>query len=165
MKKRYQNLLLAGIITNLVLAILSFINVRNSGSEVEFILWAYPLGAFVWEDLLVFSAANVIACIFVTFIKDFRYIFIYFLSFWLIRSIGETFYWFLQQFCTSTMYPHDQYDWDRNSILSSLIGDLSNQKYFILNQISWQIVTVLCICGFIFVLKKWNSLRKAFVKR
>ena len=165
MKKKYRSYLQIGIILNFILALISFINVRNSGTEVVFIFWAYPLGAFVWEDLLIFSIANAIACLFVTFIKDFRYIFIYFLSFWLVRSIGETFYWFLQQFSVNTLYPHDQYSWNRNRIIELLFGELSNQKYFIINQISWQIVTVFCICGFIFILKRWNVLDKVFKKR
>jgi len=160
MKKHFRNILLTGIVISLLLAIVSFINVRNSGTEVQFILWAYPLGAFIWEDLLVFSIANIIACIFVILINDFRYIFIYFLSFWFVRSIGETFYWFLQQFCVNPSYPHDQYSWENSSILSRLLGNLSDQKYFIINQISWQIVTVFCICGFVFILKRWKYLSK-----
>jgi hypothetical protein len=158
MKRKLKQLLIFWIILNAFLLILSFCKVRNSGEEVTFIPWAYPLGAFVWEDLLIFSLYNVIASVVILLIKDFRFIIVFSLIFWLVRSLGETFYWFLQQFNQPALYPHSEYDWNKGGWVKAIFGDLSDQKYFILYQVGWQVISVLCITGLIYLFKNWERI-------
>lgn len=160
MKNKFKFLLLFWIVINALLLIISFVNVYHSGEQVTFITWAYPFGAFVWEDLFIFSFYNIIASVVILFIKDFRYIFVFILSFWLVRAIGETLYWFLQQFNQPAEYPHSQYDWNSGGWTKLIFGNLSDQKYFIIYQIGWQVVTVFCIVGLIYVLKNWEKFGK-----
>ena len=155
-------LIIFWIVLNLLLLILSFCKVRNSGEEVTFITWAYPLGAFIWEDLLVFSFYNILASVIILILKDLRYILVFPLFFWLIRSLGETLYWFLLQFNQPAIYPHSEYDWDKGGWVKYLFGDLSDQKYFIIYQIGWQVVSVMCLVGLTYVFKNWKRLGSKF---
>lgn len=160
MKKRIRLFLKLWCVLMLFMFFLSFFLVRNSGDEVTFILWASPIGAFVWEDLFVFSLANVIGSVTVLLLDDVRYAFLFADIFWIVRSLGETFYWFLQQFNQPAEYPHNSYMWNNQPILDQVFGDVSNQKYFILFQISWQVITVFSVLFLIFILKNWEELGK-----
>lgn len=160
MKKRLNIALFIWIMLNLTFAFLAFCNVRNSGEEVTFIPWAYPLGAFVWEDLLIFSLYNIVASLVILIIKDFRFIIVFPLAFWLIRSLGETLYWFLQQFNQPASYPHSEYDWNKGGWVRSIFGDLSDQKYFIIYQITWQVASVMCLVGLTYIFKNWQRIGK-----
>ena len=130
MKKYFRTLLIAWLVLSFIFMILAFINVRNSGESWELIIWGILWGAFIWEDLVVFALYNVVASIVVLLIKDNRYVLVFILFFWLIRSLGEVLYWFLQQFNQPAHYPHDQYDWQKDCWQKALFGDLSNQNYF-----------------------------------
>lgn len=160
MKKKLNIFLKLWIILNFILFILSIINVRNNFETVTFITWAYSLGAFIWEDLLIFSIYNIIACLITFLFNDFRFILIFPICFWFIRSLGETFYWFLQQFHEPDNYPLNKYSWSNGGLLKLFLGDLSNQKYFIIHQISWQVISVLCLVDIIWVFKNWKYLGK-----
>lgn len=160
MKIIFRKLLIGWIVISAFLAIVSFLNVRNSGEEVRFILWASGIGAFVWEDMLIFALYNIMASSIILWIHDFRCALLFADVFWIVRSVGETFYWFLQQFNQPTEYPHNYYAWNCNGWVKFLLGNISNQKFFILFQIFWQVATVLAIVGLIWILKNWQKLGK-----
>ncbi len=161
MKKKFNTFLLIWLVINVVALITSYLSLRDAGQEVTFIVpWGTLWTAYIWEDLLVFSIFNILGVIIVKLIKDNRYFILLQILFFLIRAIGEIFYWFLQQFTINTPYPHNQYDWENNPICNAIFGQLSDQKYFIIYQISWQVIIVFLITGLIYVLKNWDKLKR-----
>ncbi|MBD3362884.1 hypothetical protein GF362_04150 [Candidatus Dojkabacteria bacterium] len=147
------------IFINILFVSLSFYRVRNSGKKVGWIWWwAGILGAFVWEDLLVFSFYNIIAANLVLVLDDFRYAVVLTLVFWVVRSLGEALYNFLQQFNQPTMYPHNQFLWDDLKIFKKVFGNISNQKVFFILQITMQITTVFSLFFLIYTFLHWEAI-------
>ncbi len=147
------------------LFVFSFFQVRSHpGEEVIFIYqWAFPLGSFVWEDLLVFSLFYFFAAIITLWRQDLRIALLFFFVFWIVRSSGETLYWFLQQFNQPIEYPHNQYG--DFQALRLIFGDISYQRTFILLQIFWQSVCVTTTMALILLMINWkdlNQLNKGF---
>lgn len=65
----------------------------------------YLLGAFVWGDVLVFGPFWFAVSVIVLYLQDWL-LFCFIVSlFWLVRSFGETMYWFHQQFSTINRNP------------------------------------------------------------
>lgn len=159
-KKNLTFLLYVWILIHVLLFLISFWQVRNSNETITFILWAYVFGAFVWEDLLIFSIFNIVASVIILNINDFRYVLIFPLVFWIVRSAGEVVYWFLQQFNQPTMYPHNQYDWNTLHAIQSVFGNISNQKFFILFQTFQQSILIFCLVMLVGVLKRWKAIGK-----
>ncbi|HSW97044.1 MAG TPA: hypothetical protein VLF89_04435 [Candidatus Saccharimonadales bacterium] len=141
--------------------ILSLTRIRNSKEHIGFIYsWAFVFGAFVWEDLLVFSFFNFLVILYVLLIKDIRQGLLIFTAFWMIRSAGETLYFFMQQFTQPLHYPHDIH-W-HFSVMQKLFGKISNQKCFIILQVMFQIVMVLAVSILILLLQNWKYIPKGF---
>lgn len=119
---------------NLFLFILSAIILRRRNTRIDIIAhWAFPFGAFVWEDLLVFSLFNFLVFTGIILSRDFRVGLLFFSVFWVVRNLGEVIYWFLQQFSQPTVYPHDQYRSFR--WIYKITGEVSNQQCFIIMQV------------------------------
>lgn len=58
----------------------------------------YPLGVFVWGDAVIFGFFWIITSLVIWFTKDWVLFLLIVSIFWFIRSLGETMYWFHQQF-------------------------------------------------------------------
>jgi hypothetical protein len=58
----------------------------------------YPLGMFVWGDVFVFSIFWTLVSLFCVLISDLYLFFLIASLFGVVRSFGETIYWFNQQF-------------------------------------------------------------------
>lgn len=141
--------------------IISFRNIRNSDEHVGFIYsWAFVFGAFVWEDLLIFSLFNFLVALYVLLVQDIRQGLVMFTVFWMVRSAGETLYFFMQQFTQPLHYPHDIH-WHFN-VMKKVFGDISNQKCFIMLQVTFQIIMVLAISILILLLKNWDHIPRGF---
>jgi len=54
----------------------------------------------VWGDALVISPFFMLASLISLGVNDFNLFMLFFCAYWLIRSIGESIYWFNQQFST-----------------------------------------------------------------
>jgi hypothetical protein len=137
---------------NLILAIKAISKIKQNKSGLDFIWWwAFPSGAFVWEDMLIFGFLHAgLAFVSLLFGNTTLWL-ISFLVFWIVRSAGETLYFFLQQFIVPKHHPHDI-----NSHFTQVIrmfGPISEQKCFILLQVIMQSILVLSIFGLILVLK------------
>jgi hypothetical protein len=91
------------------------------------------IGAFVWADTVVFGLFWVIICSIVLLFANW-FLFLLTLSvFWLVRSIGETFYWFNQQFSQRNRNPFKE-----NLLAKIFPGDSS----WVAMQIFWQCAAV-----------------------
>lgn len=90
-------LLLGALYASLFL--ISFLQVRQGKEEFGFIYqWVFWVGSFVWEDLMVFSAYHLFAVFVTSLLQDLRVGLLMIGVFWVVRSTGETIYFFLQQF-------------------------------------------------------------------
>ncbi len=142
------------------LLIISFLKIRNSKKSFQFIYsWAWPLGAFVWEDLFIFSLLGLIITSIVSLTNDARIGYLFFLVFWIVRSGGESLYFFLQQFFEPKQYPHDIKD--QLKILRYIFGNISEQKGYILLQVFHQSVVVIAIVLTILLLLNWNNVQSS----
>lgn len=113
--------------------------------------WAALMGGFVWEDVLVFSIYGGISSILTLLFGDYRIGILFFLVFWIVRSAGETLYFFLQQFIEPK---HDPHAIDSHFvILRKIFKTLSYQQCLIIMQITFQSIMMLSIVGLIVFLK------------
>ncbi len=141
----------------LALFALSWSKVKGSAEKVSFIYsWAFFTGSFIWEDLFMFSFFNVIFLALSFAINDYRFLVLQILLFWIIRSFGEMLYFFLQQFIQPTFPPHNIHA--HFKAIRSVLGDLSDQKYFILAQVFYQCLMVIFSSALIFFLLHWSSI-------
>ncbi len=91
------------------------------------------IGAFVWGDAVVFGLFWLLSSIVTLLLKDW-YLFLLVVSvFWVVRSLGETIYWFNQQFSPINRNPIKNLSW--NSIFH-------NDSVWFIHQIIWQCVMV-----------------------
>lgn len=136
-----SSVVLGYLILQVILFVLAFYKVFKSKERLEFIYkWAWPFGAFVWEDLLVFSFFNIFFSTVVYILDDIKVGIIFLLVFFVVRSVGETIYYFLQQFNPLPPYPHRLHA--HFAALRLLLGNISDQKCFILSQVFFQSITV-----------------------
>ncbi len=108
-----------------------------------------PLGIFTWADGTVISIFWMIAAVLSLFTNDWWLFGLMFCLFWVVRSVGETIYWFCQQFSTIERNPP-----------KTLAGYkfFKNDAIWFVYQIAWQCVTVLAIVGSLYYGKMWLSL-------
>lgn len=143
------------LIAFLCLVFVSFKKIKKSGEFLDFIYgFGFIIGAFVWEDLLTFSFLFALITLVSILVQDIRYLLLGFVVFWIVRSMGETLYFFLQQFITPKHHPH--FIDDHFVKLRKILGNISEQKCFILLQTTMQVITVLSICALVVFLMNWN---------
>ncbi len=154
----YLTPLLLGIaLVNACLFFVSIVKVRNSTDKYTFIFgWGFVIGAFIWEDVILFSAFFFLASILTLLLKDLRIGLLLLLSFWIVRSAGEALYMFLQQFHEPKHAPH--YLDDLFKPLRVLFGNISTQKCYIIMQIMWQVILTLALTGIVLLLLHWQSI-------
>ncbi len=151
--------ILAPLFTVLQLTLLfyAFFKIRNSRDRFGFIYsWGFLFGAFVWEDLLVFSTFTFLATTSTYVIHDIRFAIIIFSAFWIVRAAGESIYFFLQQFNRPLHHPHN-IEWHFVPI-KKLFGKISNQKCYVLMQTFFQVLIALFTTILILSLKFWDSI-------
>ncbi|MFC1790498.1 hypothetical protein ACFLZP_03380 [Patescibacteria group bacterium] len=109
------------------LFVLSFFKIKNSKNEFGFIYpYFFVIGAFVWEDLLIFSCLGFISVLLVLLSANPKVGLLLFLLFWLVRSAGEVLYYFLQQFLRPKFMPLHT---DKHFILiRKVLGNIPDQK-------------------------------------
>lgn len=145
----------------LVYIFISFREVRDSNNNFEFIYpWAFWVGAFVWEDLLVFSLLHLIFVVLTFLFHDFRVGLLMISIFWLVRSMGETLYFFLQQYHEPKGEPHGLQD--HFDSFGPILGNISLQKGYILMQIIHQSVAVLSLSSIILLVINWKNIIQWF---
>lgn len=130
---------------NIAVWILSFKRAKKQQAFGE-TPWLGVLGIFVWGDALIFAPFWVLVGISTLYLKDW-YLFLLLMSlFWLVRSIGETIYWFNQQFSNISRNPPER-----------LMGYklVKNDAVWYLYQIFWQCVTVVSSVTSLYLAARW----------
>lgn len=131
-------------LVNLFLSLFSISKIRNNKDKCDFIWWwASPSGAFVWEDMFVFGMLHSGLAFYSVLINNPEFWLISFLIFWIVRSAGETLYFFLQQFIVPKHHPHEISS--HFAQLRKFFGNISDQKCFIIMQVTMQSILVLSI--------------------
>ncbi len=103
-------------------------------------------GAFVYADMVVFGFFWVLIGILTLFLQDWLLFLLILSVFWLIRSIGETMYWFLQQFAPRRGNSPEKF---------RIHKIFHNDSVWFVIQIYWQCITILSIIATIYLTKLW----------
>ncbi len=138
------------------LFLVAYRRVRHSEEAYGFIhAWGGVLGAFVWEDLMIFSVFFMVATLLTDVLRNIRVGLLLLSAFWMVRSAGEALYFFLQQFHRPDYPPHNIAE--HFAPLRRIFGRISIQKCYIIMQIFWQTVLVAAITSFALLLLRWNA--------
>jgi len=149
--------LLLFLALHVFLFFLSLKKVFHSHNKITFIYpWGFIFGAFVWEDLLVFSLFHALLALVVLVLSDIRLGLLGICVFWMIRSSGETLYFFLQQFINKKVYPHKITK--KLAYFKRLLGGISDQKAFIILQVFHQTIVVVFTIFLIMLIKNWSEI-------
>jgi hypothetical protein len=146
-------LIIAFGIINLILAFYSIHKIRQDKEHVIFTWWwSFINGSFCWEDMLIFGLLHFGIALLATVLNNPTTWLICYLVFWIVRSAGETLYYFLEQFIVPQHHPH--YFHDFLAPLRKIIGEISDQKCFIICQVFMQSILVVSSIALIFLLKQ-----------
>ncbi|HCR81412.1 MAG: hypothetical protein UY13_C0002G0424 [Candidatus Pacebacteria bacterium GW2011_GWB1_47_8] len=94
------------------------------------------IGAFVWGDAVIFGLFWTLVSIVVLFLNDWLLFWLIMSLFWVVRSVGETIYWFNQQFSTLDRNPPKH---------MKGYSIFQNDSIWFVYQIIWQCVTVVSL--------------------
>ena len=106
----------------------------------------YMAGAFVWGDMAVFGIFWIIAIIIVYSLNSWVFFLLIVSVFWFVRSLGETIYWFNQQFSPKRSESPEKF-WHYKIF--------KNESIWFINQIFWQCITVISIITTLYFASLW----------
>jgi len=110
--------------------------------------WLMPLGIYVWGDAFIFGFFWTGSAIASLILQDWILFLLIFSLFHLVRSVGETIYWFNQQFSTIIRCKPEKY-------ISHKI--FHNDSVWFAFQITQQCITVVSIITSLYLGKMWLS--------
>lgn len=136
------------LILNIFLLKKSYIECKIKNNAYGITKPLFILGMFVWGDVVIYSVFWIIVSIISLIFED-KILFLVFLAcFWIIRSLGETIYWFLQQFSDNVSESNKP----KNLLFNSVFH---NDSVWFVYQIMWQCVTVFSAVFLIYLLKSF----------
>lgn len=103
-------------------------------------------GAFVWADLVVFGAFWALSGLASLILNDWLLFLLIISLFWLVRSVGESLYWFFQQFSPRKGNAPEKF-WIHKVF--------RNDSVYFVHQIYWQCVTVVTIITSLYLGNLW----------
>lgn len=117
---------------------------KNSFGDTSLLYAAF--GAFVYADMVVFGLFFALVGLLTILLQDFLLFLLIISVFWLIRSLGETIYWFLQQFMPRRGNQPEKF---------RIHKIFHNDSVWFVLQIYWQCITVLSIIATIYLANLW----------
>lgn len=131
---------------NVVLFLKALHECKNKNNAFGLTRWLTPIGAFVWGDAVVFGVFWALVSLACWWLGDLLLFWLIVSVFWVVRSLGETVYWFNQQFSTIEREPP-----------KSLIGFsvFKNNSIWFVHQIFWQCVAVVAIIASLYFGHAW----------
>lgn len=135
-------------IISLVSVVIGVRKVRNNRT-FSLTPWLYPLGIFVWGDAPILGLFWTLVGVVCYYLNSLPLFLLIVSVFWLVRSVGETFYWFLQQFSMVKRNPPDQ-----------LYGYrfVKDESIWFMYQLFWQCMTVISVIFTIYFAFNWNTI-------
>jgi hypothetical protein len=106
----------------------------------------FPFGIFVWGDAVIFGLFWTLSSIATLLLKDWILFLLFISVFWLVRSAGETIYWFNQQFSPIKRNPPETLP---------LYKFFHNDSIWFIYQISMQCICVISIIFSIYFAHLW----------
>lgn len=103
-------------------------------------------GGLVWGDLVIFGPFWFLISLVVYYLNDWLLFLLILSVFWVVRSFGETIYWFNQQFSKVIRHPPEK------DFFYRILGD---DSVWFVNQIIWQCATVIAIILSLYFAKLW----------
>lgn len=133
----------------LILQIILFFKAHTQckqGCSFSLVRWLSPLGMFVWGDVLILSVFWFVVSITVLLLQDWLLFLLIISCFWLVRSVGETIYWFLQQFASK-----------KRDLPQSLMGYsfVKDESIWFIYQVFWQCLTVVTLISTVYLFVLW----------
>ena len=104
-------------------------------------------GAFVWADMVIFGLFWSLVALISYFLQDWILFLLTISLFWLIRSVGETIYWFNQQFSTINRNPVSHFKYAKKIF--------HNDSIWFVYQIFWQCMTVVATIASLYLANRW----------
>ncbi|HZZ98442.1 MAG TPA: hypothetical protein VFG51_00760 [Candidatus Saccharimonadia bacterium] len=134
------------LLVNLVVFFLALNQSRVKQNAFGLTRLLTPLGSFVWGDAVIFSIFWMAASIVVFFLNSSTLFALIFSVFWAVRGLGESIYWFNQQFSAIIRNPP-----------KTLLGYslFKNDSIWFVYQICWQCVMVISIIASIYFAHLW----------
>lgn len=129
--------------------IIAFVGLKKSSKKMggwghtPWIAWT---GAFVWADVVIFGFFWFIVSAISLIVNDWITFWFLWSIFWVVRSLGETIYWFNQQF---TPLGHNAPEKLRGYRF------FKDQSLWFVYQIIWQCINVFAIVALIYFGKIW----------
>jgi hypothetical protein len=141
----WQKILSLFTIFNLLLFVKSYKECKNKNSY-GLTKPLFLLGMYVWGDVFVFSIFWAVVSIASVLIGN-LYLFCLIVSlFWVIRSFGETIYWFNQQFSAVEREPAKKVEF---------YSIMQNNSVWFIQQIKNQCITVIALVAAIYFTNLW----------
>lgn len=138
-------------------SIFSFLGFAKGVHESKYKKNAYGLcrlynviGAFVWGDAVVFGLFWMLVSMVTLWLNDWILFLLFQSIFWLVRSIGETIYWFNQQFSPINRNPPEKF---------LIYKIFHNDFVWVVYQIFWQCIMVISAVLSIYFVALWLHLR------
>lgn len=141
----------AAMFVSVVALVSAVIGVQKVRSNRAFSItpWLYPLGIFVWGDAPILGLFWILVGVVCFYLNSLPLFFLIVSVFWLVRSVGETFYWFLQQFSMMKRNPPEQLAGYRF---------VKDESIWFMYQLFWQCMTVISIIFTIYFVLNWNTI-------
>ncbi len=141
-------------ILNFLIFLWSLYQCKNKGNSYGITWGLFPIGIFVWGDGVIFGLFWAGVSVVNLILSDWILFLLLFSVFWLVRSIGETIFWFNQQFSATHRYPPKQLV--GHKIFEGKLIEEYDAIWFV-NQISMQCITVVTIITTIYLTHLWLS--------
>jgi hypothetical protein len=125
------------------LGIYQSVNKKNSYGITPLLL---PIGIFVWGDAVVFSAFWILVSLTTLYLNDWLLFVLTYSVFWVVRSLGESIFWFNQQFSQKHIYPPQ--------VLPGY-NFVKNESIWFIYQIITQCITVISLILSLYYAKLW----------
>lgn len=116
---------------------------KNAYGKTASLFW---LGIFVWGDAVIFGLFWFLSSLFSLLTNDWLLFLLVISVFWLVRSLGETIYWFNQQFSQINRNPPER-----------LLGYkfFKNDSIWFGYQITWQCITIMSVITTLYLANLW----------
>ncbi|MFC1710475.1 hypothetical protein ACFL0F_02350 [Patescibacteria group bacterium] len=92
-------------LSNLVIFFVGYYQSRTKRNPIGLIRPLYPLGMFVWADAVIISVFWILSSMTSFLLNDWILFLLVFSVFWVVRSLGETIFFFNQQFSKTVRVP------------------------------------------------------------
>jgi hypothetical protein len=133
-------------ISSLYLAIRGFNECFRKKNAYGLVRILFPWGIIAWGDAVIFGTFWFAVSVIVFILNDWILFLLIYSVFWVVRSSGETIYWFNQQFSAVNKNPPEQY-W--------FYKYFRNDSVWYIHQIAWQCITVTSIIFSIYFASHW----------